>query len=118
MATSTLQTNENNDLFCPDGRNLVLLSGAPACAQDIRHKTLMRTGEDIYDVNNGVDYFGTVFAPQQDYDGARKSLSDAILSSPDTISIEQLDISIDGNTFNYEAQILTIYGPLPVSSRT
>lgn len=114
MATSTLQANDRNDLFLPDGRNLVLLQDAPACSQNILQKTLMRTTEDVYNVDNGVDYFGTVFAPQQDFDGARQSLSDAIMSCPDVISIEQLDIDISGNTFNYVAQIMTLYGPLTV----
>lgn len=117
MATLTLQTNENQDLFLPDGRNLFVLTGVAACAQNILQKTLMRLGEDIYNVNNGVDYFGTIFTPQRDYDAARKSLSGAILSCPDVLSIESLSISIDANTFSFVADIMTIYGPLTVSNQ-
>jgi hypothetical protein len=116
MATSTLQVNDKEDLFLPDGRNLSVLVGAAACMQNIRQKTKMRTTEDIYNVNNGVDYLGTVFTPQQSYDAARKSLSNAILSCPDVQSIESLTITITGNTFDYVADIMTLYGPLQVSS--
>lgn len=114
--TSTLQTDQNNDLFLPDSRNLTLLTGASACAQNIRQKTLLRMTEDIYDQNNGVDYFGTIFTPQQDYDSARKSLIDAIMSVPDVLAIDTLTITTDNNTFNYVAQIATIYGQLTVRS--
>ena len=116
MATSTLQIDENNDLYLPDGRNLVVISGKDACSQDIRSKTLMRITEDIYNVLNGVDYFGTIFTPQQDYGAARKSLSDAILSCPDVVNVDELQITISGNIFNYVANIMTAYGPLTVSN--
>lgn len=76
----------------------------------------MRLGEDIYNVNNGVDYFGTVFTPQQNYDAARKSLQTAILAVPDVLSIESLTITVDVNTFNFVAEISTIYGQATVTS--
>lgn len=109
VATASLQVNDDNDLFLPDGRNLVLLTGAPACLQDIRLKTRMRLAEDIYNVENGVDYMGTVFT-QTDEAAARKSLIDNIQDSPDVFSVDQLDINLAGNTFNYEAQVMTAYG--------
>lgn len=114
MSTMTIQVNENNDLYLPDGRNLGILYDAPACAQSLRQAGLMRTGEDIFDINNGVDYFGTIFTPTPDYDAARQSIANAILKSPDVISIESLTIQVTGNEFDYEAQVLTNYGRLTV----
>lgn len=116
MATTSLQVNGNNDLYLPDGRNLSVLSGVAACSQDIRLKTLMRLGEDIYNTANGVDYFGTIFTPQRDYDAARKSLSDAILSCPDVLNIDSLTIGVVGEVFSYTANVMTIYGPLTVTN--
>lgn len=110
MAVSTIQMNSENDLFLPDGRNLVVLSGAAACLQDILSKTRMRLGEDVYNVNNGVDYLGKVFTPQPDTSAARKSLIDNISAVPDVLSVDQLDVSIANNTFSFEAQVMTIYG--------
>jgi hypothetical protein len=115
MATSTIQCNENNDIFLPDGRNLFILTGAKACEQNILQATLMRTGENIYNINEGVDYFGTIFTPQQSYAAARQSLMNAILAVPDVVSIESFTITITGNTFSYVANINTIYGPMTVS---
>jgi hypothetical protein len=116
MATLTLQCNENNDLFLVDGRNLAFISGAPACAQNITQKVLMRLGENQYNTGDGVDYFGTIFTPQPDYDAARQSLSTNILECPDVLSIKSLDITIDGENFDYEADVHTIYGPVSVGS--
>lgn len=128
MATSTLQTNEVNDLYLPDGRNLVILSGAASCQQDILSATLLRLTEDTYNQNNGVDYLGSIFGTQPNYDAARSSLSNAILNCPDVISIESLVITIapqinpnSGLTetaFNYVAQVMTIYGQLTVSNQS
>lgn len=116
MATSTIQTNENNDLFLPDGQNLVILTGKEACVQNILQATLMRLAEDVFNQSTGVDYFGTVFTPQQSYDAARKSLTTTILGCPDVLGIDSLTITISGNTFNYVANVITIYGPATVSN--
>lgn len=112
MTTATIQVNENNDIFLPDGRNLTILVDAPACAQNVRQAGLMRKGENIYNVDEGVDYFGTIFTSQPDYDAARQSIAREILNSPDVIGIESLTIEIDGEVFSYEANINTIYGKM------
>lgn len=118
MSTATIQVNDSNDIFLPDGRNLSILSGAAACAQNLRQAGLMRTAEDIYDLANGVDYLGTIFTPSPDFDAARQSIGAAILKNPDVISIEKLTIDIQGDIFYYEAQVLTSYGRLTVGGET
>lgn len=117
MSTSTIKTDNNNDLFLDDSNDLVVITDLEACTQDVRAQTLMRTGEDIYNKRAGVDYFGYIFTPQQNYDEARKSLASAILASPDVISIEQLTVDIQGEVFNYEARVLTINGPMTVKNQ-
>lgn len=116
MATSTLQTNNANDLYLPDGQNLLVITGETACSQNILQATLMRLAEDVYDTLSGVDYLGAIFTPQPSYDDARQSLTNAILGCPDVTSIETLTITITANAFNYMAQINTIYGPITVSN--
>jgi hypothetical protein len=115
MAT-TILTNANNDLFLADGRNLVIISGIEALEQNVVQACLMRLGEDIYNQSSGVDYFGSIFTPQQNYDAARKSLIDTILTVDGVLSIDSLSISIDGDTFNFTANIVTTFGPTSVSA--
>jgi len=79
-------------------------------------ETLMRLTEDLYNVLNGVDYFGAIFSPQPDYDLARKSLIDNITSVPDVIGVNTLTFTIDGEDLNYVAEVATIYGQLTVRS--
>ena len=104
MATLTFQCNENNDLYLPDGRNLALISGAPACAQNLTQKASMRLGENQYNTADGVDYFGTIFTPQPDYDAARASLSKNLLEVPDVNSIDTLTIMITGDVFSVRSR--------------
>jgi hypothetical protein len=112
MATQTIQCDDNNDLYLPDGRNLVIITGSAACAQNLKQKSLMRLGEDQYNVNDGVDYFGTIFTPQPDYDAARQSISQNLLECPDVLSINSLTITPQGDQFGYEADVHTIYGSI------
>ena len=116
MATSTLQINANNDLYLPDGQNLVVLTGVDAVVQDVRCATLMRKGEDVYNVLAGVDYFGYVFTPQPSYDNARRSLISAIESSPEVLNVESLTMTITENTLSYEAKIRTTYGQIAIGN--
>lgn len=116
MATSTIKTDENNDVFIDSQGNFVLLSGIDAVLQDVRAETLLRKGEDIYNSNKGVDYFGTIFTPQANYDDARKSLVTACESSPDVVRVDSLTITIESENFEYSAEIMSTYGPLTVTN--
>ena len=116
MAILTLQVDGNNDLFLPNGRSIGVLRDIDAVAQDVRLACLMRLKENPYSQMEGVDYLGSIFASQQDYGAARRSLIKAISSVPDVISVDTLDITIDGDIFNYEAKIVTTFGPLTVSN--
>lgn len=117
MATSTLQTNSKNDLFLPDGRNISIITGVTALAQVCRSSGLMRLEEDIFDLTKGVDYLGKIFGATPDLDSARVSLSNAITSHVDVLSIQSLSMGLNGNTLEWVAQILTIYGTVEVSSQ-
>lgn len=117
MATSTLQTDLNNDLVLIDDRNLNLLVDVDAIVQDVRAATLMRTGEDIYNVKSGVDYMQYIFSPQPSFDDARRSLISAIQTSPDVLTVDSLTIDVADNIFNFVAQIKTTFGRLTVENK-
>lgn len=116
MPLTTLQTNGNNDLYCPDGQNLVLIEGEDALVQEVRLAGLLRLGEDIFNTLSGVDYFGTIFAAHKDLDGFRVSLVNAITGFDDVISINQLTITDSNNQVIWTAEILTTYGTTTVTN--
>lgn len=117
MSTSSIQMDSNNDILLDSAGNIVMITDIDAMKQDVRSATLMRLGEDIYNVNSGVGFFEYIFTPQQSYDDARKSLITAITSSPDVISVESLELTIVDNTFEFVAQINSIYGQLTVTNQ-
>ena len=112
----TIKTDANNDIDIGFGNAISLVSDDIAAAQDIRSATLMRRGENIYNLNEGVGYLEYIFSPQQDYGLARKSLYDTITSHPDVTGIRQLVLNIDNGVFNYEAIINTIYGETTIGN--
>jgi hypothetical protein len=116
LSTSTIKVNSSNDLEIDSKGNLTILTGIEAVTQDVRLQTLMRTTENIYNINEGVAYFDYIFSPQQNYDDARKSLITAINASPDVTSVESMTLTISENTFSFEAQVNSIYGPLTVKN--
>lgn len=116
MATATLQTDDNNDLFLDSLGNLVVITGIAAVLQDARAETLLRLGEDVYDVRKGVDYFGSIFSPQPNFDDARQSIINAIESSPDVVRVDEIQISVSGDSFEYAAKAMSTYGPLTVKN--
>lgn len=115
MPNLTVQSNENNDLFCPDGRHLNILSGIDACAQATRGRCLIRRGEDIFNTLIGVDYLRNILTSNPDYDAARRDLIREISRGQDIISVESLEINTKGSTFEFTAEILTIYGETEIS---
>jgi len=117
MATSTIQVDSNNDFFVDSSGNLVLLNDVDAVTQDTKAETLLRLGEDIYNQAKGIDYLGAFFAPQENYDDARRGIITAITSSPDVVSVDSLTLKIDGNELDFVAQSHTIYGPLTVTNK-
>lgn len=126
MATTTLACNANNDLYLVDGRNLGFLTGQAACAQNLQQKTQMVLGENQYNTADGVDYFGTVFTPQSDYDLARESLENNLLECPDVTGIAALTITpttvvnpnsgLNEEAFSFEADVTTVYDTITVSN--
>jgi len=113
---STLQTNDNHDLFVGPNGNINIISGVQALKQSIDEAVLMRLTEDIFNLANGVDYLGTAFSSPVDLDGFRVSLSQNIMKHSDVISIKSLAMNLNDNTLEWVAEILTVYGVVPVSS--
>lgn len=114
MTTQTIWCDGNNDMYLPNGRDISMAFNAMACAQNLKQRSLMRLGENQYNVAEGIDYFGAIFTPQPNYDAARRSISQNLLACPDVISVESLTITIEGDIFNFIAEIRTIYGPINI----
>lgn len=117
MSIRTFKTDSNNDLILPDGKNIQIISGEPALQQSTRQYGLMRRGENPFNVNEGVDYMGTIFASPKDLDGGRASLAKALVKHTDVLSIESLTLSEADNEVLWVARLNTIYGTVNTGSQ-
>lgn len=117
MSLTTLQTNDNNDLFLPDGRNIGVLKDKEALDQSVRQAALMRKGENIFNVDEGVDYLGTIFSSPRDMESARVSIANSLTSHSDVLSIESLVLTLQGETLVWTSQLMTVYGAVSVVSQ-
>lgn len=111
MGITTLGVNEHNDLFLYDGSNLQLLTGEPAVQQGVNQATSQRLTENPFNVNEGVDYLGAIFTPTPDYNIARDDLSRAALSVPDTLSVIEITLDVQGDKLLFNMVVLSAYGP-------
>lgn len=110
MSLTTFKVDENGDLFLVDGANLGLIFDEEAVAQDVGQATKMLLGENPYDTTQGVDYFGTVFSPQPDYDAFRVQLAREALTIPDTTGVLGVELSKEGNNLIFKMEVATVYG--------
>lgn len=117
MAISTIKTDKNNDMILADGKNIVFISGQEALQQSTREYGLMRKGENIFNTDEGVDYFGTFFASPKDLDGARASLAQVLVKHPDVLGIESLVLTESNNEVFWAARLNTIYGSVETGSQ-
>lgn len=114
MAISTLTVNANNDLYLADGSNLVIVSGLEAVQQGVDQATKERLGENPFNVNEGVDYFGTVFSATPDYVAFRDELTRAALSITDVTQITSVILSKQENTVLYSLTAKTLYSEVTI----
>lgn len=117
MAIMTIKTDTNNDMILADGKNVSFISGAAALSQSIREYGLMRKGENPFNVDEGVDYFGTVFASPKDIDGARASLAKVLVKHPDVLGVESLILTESNNELFWTARLNTVYGNVEIGSQ-
>lgn len=118
MSIKTIKTNSKNDMILADGKNIVFIIDTPALEQSTREYGLMRLGENPFNTEDGVDYFGTMFSSPKDLDGARASLAKALVKHPDVLSIESLVITESNNKLFWTARLNTIYGTANIGSQS
>lgn len=127
MAIVTIAADLNNDLYLPDGHNLELISGENAVVQGLEQATKMVRGENPFNADEGVGYFDYIFCPVPNYDMFRFDLTQAALSVPDVVSVQditmtrvpstiQADQNLTGvsssknDALSYALTVSTIYG--------
>lgn len=116
MAILSFKADDNGDLSLHNGANLAMVSGKEAVAQDVGQATKKLLGENPFNTSEGVDYFGTVFSPNPDYDQFRFQLVQAAMSVPDVVEVYSLEITKTGDQLYYKMEVNSKYGQITVSN--
>ena len=110
MPSLTFAVNEQNDLYLNTQGNLAfafdLTSLTQQCAQAA--KTLL--GEMLYNVNQGIPYFQTLWIGIPNVSQFTSALRRAFLSVDGVLEVVSLITSQSENEFSYTAIIRTVYG--------
>ncbi len=115
---STLAVNDDNDIYAVNGVLQFLPSGAEATSQTVKRRMQTYLGEVLYNVNEGVDYFGTVFNGSPNVLTFESSARSNILDVQDVTGIESFTAEASNNVLTYTAEINTIYGTITVNNTT
>lgn len=97
--------NNNNLLFKSD---IIVKSGLDAIVQDVRTRLNMWKGEDIYNLENGIDYKNII--QSNNIQVIKNIIKDEILKDDRIEKIEFLEFNNDFNKLNIKLQIETTEG--------
>jgi len=95
--TRNLLLGTDGDLVVSTGQ-IGLVSGLASIGQAVRCALQYFRGEDIFDDDNGVPYFQSVFVKQPRPGLLRGTFRDAILGVPGVLDVTQLGLDFDGAT--------------------
>lgn len=97
--------NNNNLLFKSD---IIVKSGLDAIVQDVRTRLNMWKGEDIYNIENGIDYKNII--QSNNIQVIKNIIKDEILKDDRIEKIEFLEFNNYFNKLNIKLQIETTEG--------
>lgn len=94
MATFKMNTDLWDIEFTPDG-DIEILIGAEECTQDSRFRTQIIAGEMFDDTRKGVPWLTDMVSPALSLDGKKRILSKVILSTPNALKLNYINISVN-----------------------
>lgn len=105
----TFATTGTND-FLVSGRSLSLVSDLDAVLLVCRHAAQAILGEMVFAQEQGMPYFQTVWVGAPTTAPFEAAFRERIAIVPGVTSIEELTTAQVGDTMQYTATIVTIYG--------
>ena len=102
--------NSNNDIFMNSSGNIDLSSGINAIVYNCQNATQAQLGEMIFNQNQGLPNFETVWTGTPDIALWQAYLQQTIQNVVGVTTINSLTINSSKNILSYTANIETIYG--------
>jgi len=110
----SLAIDSNNDIVLGADKNLALVSGPDAIAQNCTTAVQALQNEMMYAMQNGMPMFQTAwdnFNPYQFEAAARNTLA----AVEGVLSVQSFALTSANNALSYTAQITTTFGPLTIN---
>lgn len=114
--TTTLKTNDDNDLFIGNDGALSTASGIEAVAQQVAEVISTLRGELRYESSRGIDYDSTVFSGSPNILAFTRQARSQILALPDITDIISIEIDQNLDVLSYNARIQTTFGAETVTN--
>lgn len=110
MAILTFSVNDANDIYLDSIGNIAFAYDLVAITQQCEQAAKTLLGEMIYNVNQGIPYFQTLWVGVPNIGQFTGALRRAFLSINGVLEVVSLITSQSNNTLSYTAVIRTIYG--------
>lgn len=106
---TSIQIDEHNNIVVVD-KTIAVATGINACAQDVRTRIGLCRGEDPYDTNRGIDFFGNVLGKYGGIEYIRNLIRERIMDSDEIVGVTNLEITKQDDTTVVDTEILSTYG--------
>jgi hypothetical protein len=108
---TSIQIDKHNNIVV-EGKTITITTGINACAQDVRTRIGLCRGEDPYDTERGIDFFGTVLGKYGGIEYIRNLIRERIMDSDEIVGVTNLEITKQDDTTQVDAEILSTYGAI------
>jgi hypothetical protein len=102
--------NDNNDMFANANGTIALVEDEAGVDQDVKHALTSVLGEMIYSQQDGVDFYGTIFAPFPNVEAFIQSCRKNIRRKSNILSVNSFEVFKEDNIAKYETTITTSFG--------
>lgn len=110
MPSLTIAVNAQNDIYLNEQGNLAFATDLTSLTQQCAQAAKTLLGEMIYNVNNGIPYFQTLWIGIPNVGQFTSALRRAFLAVDGVLEVVSLITSQSENAFSYTAIIRTVYG--------
>jgi hypothetical protein len=107
---TTFATDSKNDIFLGTDGRIVVLSGLQAVLSACEAASKSQLGEMVLTNKKGIPNFQAVWVGSPNYSIFQSYLRTTLLSVPDVIDVESIEISVEGDVLKYTATIETTFG--------
>lgn len=108
---------ENNEIELDESGNFKIIEGIESLAENVDQRFKLFLGKYFMNTKAGIPYLSEILTKPVDPGLAAAIFNAEILKEPEAISIGNVSTDLDRNTriFKYDANIISIFGPLEVS---